>query len=119
MGIEKEKLNDIFNRFKQIENSGISNEFGSGIGLCLTKSLIEIQNGKIYIDSKVGEGTNVKIIFPIKEVVEEVYDNSNYNDNIEKFEIEFLIYINNKCRNLLFIYITLIRVNFIYYFSCI
>ncbi|HBG3255624.1 TPA: HAMP domain-containing histidine kinase, partial [Clostridioides difficile] len=89
VGIEKEKLNDIFNRFKQIENSGISNEFGSGIGLCLTKSLIEIQNGKIYIDSKVGEGTNVKIIFPIKEVVEEVYDNSNYNDNIEKFEIEF------------------------------
>ena len=36
-----------------------------------------------------GEGTNVKVIFPIKEVVEEVYDNSNYNDNIEKFEIEF------------------------------
>ena len=89
VGIDKEKLNDIFNRFKQIENSGISNEFGSGIGLCLTKSLIEIQNGKIYIDSKVGEGTNVKVIFPIKEVVEEVYDNSNYNDNIEKFEIEF------------------------------
>ncbi|OJT77761.1 hypothetical protein BM530_05900 [Clostridioides difficile] len=89
VGIDKEKLNDIFNRFKQIENSGISNEFGSGIGLCLTKSLIEIQNGKIYIDSKVGEGTSVKIIFPIKEVVEEVYDNSNYNDNIEKFEIEF------------------------------
>ncbi|HFH0274765.1 TPA: ATP-binding protein [Clostridioides difficile] len=89
VGIDKEKLKDIFNRFKQIENSGISNEFGSGIGLCLTKSLIEIQNGKIYIDSKVGEGTNVKVIFPIKEVVEEVYDNSNYNDNIEKFEIEF------------------------------
>ncbi|MGO0901203.1 sensor histidine kinase [Clostridioides difficile] len=89
IGIEKDKLSDIFNRFKQIENSGISNEFGSGIGLCLTKSLIEIQNGEIYIDSKVGEGTEVKIIFPIKEVVEEVYDNSNYNDNIEKFEIEF------------------------------
>ncbi|MCC0657795.1 PAS domain-containing sensor histidine kinase [Clostridioides sp. ES-S-0123-01] len=89
IGIEKEKLNDIFNRFKQIENSGISNEFGSGIGLCLAKSLIEIQNGEIYIDSKLGEGTKVKIIFPIKEVVEEVYDKSNYNDNIEKFEIEF------------------------------
>lgn len=89
IGIEKEKLNDIFNRFKQIENSGISNEFGSGIGLCLAKSLIEIQNGEIYIDSKLGEGTEVKIIFPIKEVVEEVYDKSNYNDNIEKFEIEF------------------------------
>ncbi|MGO1043464.1 ATP-binding protein [Clostridioides difficile] len=89
IGIEKEKLNDIFNRFKQIENSGISNEFGSGIGLCLAKSLIEIQNGEIYIDSKLGEGTEVKIIFPIKEVVEEVYDKSSYNDNIEKFEIEF------------------------------
>lgn len=89
VGIDKEKLNDIFNRFKQIENSGISNEFGSGIGLCLTKSLIEIQHGEIYIDSKLGEGTDVKIIFPIKEVVEEVYDKSNYNDNIEKFEIEF------------------------------
>jgi signal transduction histidine kinase len=89
VGIEAEKLKDIFKRFKQIENSGISNEFGSGIGLCLTKSLVEIQNGNIDISSKLGEGTEVTVIFPIKEVVEEISDIREYDNNIEKFEIEF------------------------------
>lgn len=89
VGIESEKLQDIFKRFKQIENSGISNEFGSGIGLCLTKSLVEIQGGSIDISSKLDEGTEVTVTFPIKEVVEEISDIREYDNNIEKFEIEF------------------------------
>lgn len=89
VGIEEEKLMDIFERFKQIENSDIHNEFGSGIGLFLTKSLVEIQNGKIDIKSEVNKGTEVIVSFPIKEVEEEVSEDTNYDDNIEKFEIEF------------------------------
>lgn len=89
VGIEKEKLNSICERFQQIENSNISNEFGSGIGLYLTKSLVELQKGDMYIDSKIGEGTKVTVLFPIKEVVETINIKNNYNNNIEKFEIEF------------------------------
>ena len=52
IGIEKDKLIDIFDRFKQIENGSISNEFGSGIGLYLSKSLVKFQNGTIDIKVK-------------------------------------------------------------------
>jgi hypothetical protein len=51
--------------------------------------LVEIQNGNIDISSKLGEGTEVTVIFPIKEVVEEISDIREYDNNIEKFEIEF------------------------------
>ncbi|WP_325276161.1 PAS domain-containing sensor histidine kinase, partial [Romboutsia sp.] len=47
IGIDEEKLMEIFDRFKQIENGKMDNEFGSGIGLYLSKSLIEIQDGRI------------------------------------------------------------------------
>ncbi len=89
VGIEEDKLMDIFDRFKQIENGKINNEFGSGIGLYLSKSLVKIQDGTIDIKSKVNVGTEVTIEFPIKEVIEEDEEIIEYGGNIEKFKIEF------------------------------
>lgn len=89
IGIHKEKLMDIFDRFKQIEDGKIDNEFGSGIGLYLSKSLVEIQEGNVDISSKLNQGTEVIIEFPIKEVVEASKEVVEYSENIEKFKIEF------------------------------
>ncbi|MDK2563949.1 PAS domain-containing sensor histidine kinase [Romboutsia sedimentorum] len=89
VGIDEDKLTDIFDRFKQIENGKINNEFGSGIGLYLSKSLVKIQDGTINIKSKINVGTEVTIEFPIKEVIEEDEDIIEYGGNIEKFKIEF------------------------------
>lgn len=57
-GIEKEELKNIFNRFYKTTNS---NENSVGIGLSLSKSIIERQNGYISVDSKIGEGTTFTI----------------------------------------------------------
>lgn len=57
-GIEKEELKNIFNRFYKTTNS---NENSMGIGLSLSKSIIEKQNGYISVDSKIGEGTTFTI----------------------------------------------------------
>ncbi len=57
-GIEKEDLKNIFNRFYKTTNS---NENSIGIGLSLSKSIIEKQNGYISVDSKIGEGTTFTI----------------------------------------------------------
>lgn len=64
IGIPKEKLEAIFESFSQAE-SGTSRKFGgSGLGLTITKKLIELQNGTIDVNSVPGEGTT--FIFSLK-----------------------------------------------------
>lgn len=57
-GIEKEDLKNIFNRFYKTTNS---NENSIGIGLSLSKTIIERQNGFINVDSEIGKGTTFTI----------------------------------------------------------
>ena len=57
-GIEKEELKNIFNRFYKTTNS---NENSIGIGLSLSKSIIESQNGYISVNSEIGKGTTFTI----------------------------------------------------------
>jgi len=64
-GIEKEELNDIFTLFYQAK-MGLQSK-GSGIGLALTKELIEVHRGKIEVTSNSIEGTTFIITFPITE----------------------------------------------------
>ncbi len=59
-GISKEDLKHIFERFYKVQNS-IENSFG--IGLSLSKSIIEKQNGYISVDSEIGRGTTFYIKF--------------------------------------------------------
>ncbi len=57
-GIEKEELKNIFNRFYKTTNS---KENSIGIGLALSKSIIERQSGFITVDSEMGRGTTFTI----------------------------------------------------------
>ncbi|MCM1990002.1 sensor histidine kinase [Oceanirhabdus seepicola] len=67
IGIPKNKLNTIFERFEQAhEISGRLS--GSGIGLALVKSLIDMHGGSIEIRSKEGDGTDIRFYLPIKTV---------------------------------------------------
>ena len=67
IGIAKDKLNYIFGSFTQ-EKPDISRRFGgSGLGLAITKKLIELQKGKINVDSKPGEGSTFWFYLPFKK----------------------------------------------------
>lgn len=64
IGIDKSKLNSIFDVFEQ-ESSSVSSEFGgSGLGLSITKRLIELHEGTISIESSKKVGTKVEIRIP-------------------------------------------------------
>lgn len=93
IGIPDEKLIDIFERFAQVDKSLSRSNEGSGIGLSLVKSLVELQGGKVEIKSKYGVGTDIKVIFPINELdnnLKNKYENSfDRENNIEKINIEF------------------------------
>jgi len=62
IGIPKQEQESIFGAFSQMEKQKFSKFGGTGLGLTITKRLIELMNGEITVDSKVGEGTAFKII---------------------------------------------------------
>ncbi|WP_343687577.1 hybrid sensor histidine kinase/response regulator [Chryseobacterium gleum] len=64
IGIDKEKLTEIFERFNQGEDSTTRNYGGTGLGLSIVKSLILLQNGNIEVSSEPGKGTTFHFYIP-------------------------------------------------------
>lgn len=92
IGIPENKLNSIFERFKQVENNTIRSGEGSGIGLYLVKSLVDMHGGYIDVESELGLGTTFKINIPA-ELEEEyecnIIEKNLQNSYIEKIKVEF------------------------------
>jgi two-component system sensor histidine kinase BaeS len=65
-GIAAEDLSRIFDRFWRGDRSrSHENGASSGLGLAIAKSLVEAHGGRIWAESRVGEGTTVSIILPL------------------------------------------------------
>lgn len=65
IGIAEEKLPFIFDRFFRIEEENAYQYEGTGIGLALTKELVELLNGEITVTSTVQVGTTFQVLLPI------------------------------------------------------
>jgi two-component system, OmpR family, heavy metal sensor histidine kinase CusS len=64
-GIAADHLPRVFDRFYRAESSRTSD--GAGLGLALVKSIVELHGGSAAIQSQVGQGTTVKLIFPLAQ----------------------------------------------------
>jgi len=67
-GIPQEKLPFIFDRFYQVDSSTTKEKEGSGIGLSLSKNLIELMGGTINVSSKLNRGTFFTVLLPLEEI---------------------------------------------------
>jgi DNA-binding response OmpR family regulator len=65
VGIPKDRIDKIFDRFFQVDGSHTRESEGTGIGLALTKELAELHKGKIRVESKEGEGTTLTVLLPL------------------------------------------------------
>lgn len=65
IGIKPESLNRLFNIAQFFTTKGTADEKGSGLGLLLCKEFIEKHDGKIWVESKVGKGSNFKFTLPL------------------------------------------------------
>ncbi|MGL6107365.1 ABC transporter substrate binding protein [Romboutsia sp.] len=92
IGIAKENIEKIFEKFVQLEDTISRTTEGSGIGLSLVKSLVELHDGEIFVISKLSEGTSFSVELPIKKVVTDEIE-SHYSNgeliHIRSAEIEF------------------------------
>lgn len=66
VGIDKENLDKIFQPFYQINAVGKTSK-GTGIGLSITKNLVEIHHGQLLVSSKIGKGSEFTMLIPIDE----------------------------------------------------
>lgn len=63
IGISQENITHLFNRFWQANSS--STYSGTGLGLSIVKKLVELQKGKVWVESKVGIGTTFYFTLPL------------------------------------------------------
>ncbi len=91
VGIPKDKLNIIFDRFGQVNDILSRRCEGSGIGLSIVKSIVEMHGGKIEVFSEIGKGTEFIFNIPIKILKEEnvILKCENRDYHVEKCNIEF------------------------------
>jgi len=91
IGIAEENKEKIFKRFLQLDDISHRNSEGSGIGLSLVKSLIEMLGGKITVESSYGQGSNfiVKLPNTTTDGCKEIRENNISNNYVDKMNIEF------------------------------
>jgi PAS domain S-box-containing protein len=94
IGIPEDKLETIFERFKQLDKTLSRNYGGSGIGLSLVKSLVEMHKGKVHAKSSEGTGAEFLIVLPICTVEKEHHMLQKENGfakqrRVERITIEF------------------------------
>lgn len=91
IGIPKEKQEVIFERFRQVDKTFARCHEGSGIGLSLVKSLVDLHGGSIYVKSKEGLGSEFIVSIPADILNEpEIKNNcTNWGEYMEIVHVEF------------------------------
>ncbi|KAB3529240.1 MASE3 domain-containing sensor histidine kinase [Alkaliphilus serpentinus] len=90
IGIPEDRLMTIFERFNQIDKSLTRNHEGSGLGLTIAKSLVELHGGSLKVKSTYGKGTEFIVELPTDGTVkDEETQMEMFSRNIDKIKIEF------------------------------
>lgn len=91
IGIPDYEIENIFTPFTQVDNSTSRQYGGTGLGLCISKKLVDLMQGNIYVKSQEGLGSTFYIKIPL-EIVSylEVNKNINSNDHNDDYEDKLL-----------------------------
>ena len=81
MGISHEEAEKVFERFFQAKGAAS----GTGIGLALVKSFVELHHGKAWVESKTDQGSNFIVVIPCKQIGDEqvIHNDEEIVDNSE------------------------------------
>jgi len=67
IGIKPEDMDKLFKEFSQIETGYTKTYEGTGLGLALTKKLVELHGGRIWVESEFGKGSKFSFVIPVNQ----------------------------------------------------
>ena len=65
IGIKAKDVARLFNKFEQLDSGASRRHEGTGLGLALTRKIVELQGGNISLESQLGEGSNFVVVLPL------------------------------------------------------
>ncbi len=74
IGISSENIELVFDRFRQMDDSSIRKYGGTGLGLPVSKSLVDLMGGEIWVESQIGKGSEFYFKIPFKPAKDEPYE---------------------------------------------
>lgn len=80
IGIKAEHINKLFRKFERINEGGNTSIEGTGLGLAITKKLIELMNGKVFVQSVFGKGSKFTVVLD-QRIVHQAKEKHAPNDN--------------------------------------
>jgi PAS domain S-box-containing protein len=86
IGIKSENLNSIFSPFTQLNNKISKNEDGVGLGLAITKRLVEFMKGKLFVKSELNKGSEFYFEIPMKRVQYKLHSKI---DDVHEIQTDF------------------------------
>ena len=102
IGMTEEQLEFVFEPFAQVDSESTRAQDGTGLGLPITKNIIELMGGSLTVDSKLGEGSTFKILLTLPETdAEGLFDDAfgeGIPEHVERphFEGEILVCEDNR-----------------------
>ena len=76
IGIAREELSHVFQKFYRVDNRDTREIGGTGLGLYLVKQRVEMMNGRIWAESEIGKGTRFIVLLP--RISQEAYEQQKF-----------------------------------------
>ncbi len=86
VGIPADKVKIIFEQFRQADSAVTKKYGGTGLGLTISKRLVEMQNGRIEVKSDVGKGTTFSVLLPFGKGDEKDYHKEDFEGEMISFD---------------------------------
>lgn len=97
IGISKDHINSIFDRFSQADSSTTRRFGGTGLGLSISRSLVELMGGKIWVESEEGKGSIFH--FTLSLYYEKIRDEKNIDFLYPDFENVNILIVDDNSTN--------------------
>lgn len=111
VGIPKDKHQHIFERFSKLEDNKTKLYRGTGLGLTITKNLVEMLGGKIWLKSKENVGSTFYFTLPVEEFKGKAVEASNIDDTIKDWKNNTILIAEDEDSNYRMLKMALKRTN--------
>ena len=85
-GMAAEHINNVFDRFYQVDDTHTRTGEGTGIGLALTKDLVELMDGRISVESELGKGSTFLVLLPVQQTAARSIDSLQIETAVPAYE---------------------------------